>query len=80
MHTTTAMAADLSGVPQRTIQRWAAEGRITSEIRAGDIHVNAAEVEELAEHRYAGRLPRIDARSRGGASLPHRGCAVSSAR
>lgn len=57
MRTTTAIAADLAGVPRRTIQRWAALGRITSETRAGKVYVNPAEVEQLAEHRHAGRLP-----------------------
>lgn len=58
MRTTTEIASRLSRVPVRTIQRWANEARITSEERGGKVLVNPAEVEELAQKRHAGRLPR----------------------
>lgn len=59
MWATVGEASHLSGVTVRTIQRWAADGRIRC-LRRGRkvIRVDPAEIEELAERRHAGRLPR----------------------
>lgn len=58
MRATTETASRLSGIPTRTIQRWAHGGRITSEHHGGTLLVDTAEVEMLAAQRHAGRLPK----------------------
>jgi excisionase family DNA binding protein len=52
------VVSQLTGVPTRTIQRWAHDGRITTIQRRGKTLVDPTEVSQLAEHRHHGRLPR----------------------
>jgi hypothetical protein len=54
-----AVAAQLAGVPERTLRMWVEEGRLTSRRIRGVIMVNVLEAQELAElQRHLGRLPR----------------------
>jgi excisionase family DNA binding protein len=58
---TTADAARLTGVSERTIRRWITAGRLTSRRRGRVWLVDPLEVSELAELRGARRqLPRKD--------------------
>lgn len=59
MRVTLADAAHLAQVPERTLRRWAAGGRLTVVRRAGRQWVTLDEVLELKELRgNGGRLPR----------------------
>lgn len=57
-------AARLAGVPVRTVYTWIADQRLTVRIppgrRSRDRRVNPVEVQELADLRRDGRLPRLD--------------------
>lgn len=59
---TIADAAHLTRVPARTLYRWVADERCTSTRVNGCTLVDLEEIEELADRRRAGRLPRIDTR------------------
>lgn len=59
---TIADAAHLTHIPARTLYRWVAEERCTSTRVNGRTFVHLEEIEELADRRRAGRLPKIDTR------------------
>ncbi|MGH3448821.1 MAG: helix-turn-helix domain-containing protein [Nocardioidaceae bacterium] len=55
-------AAKATGVPRRTITRWARTGRCTSQLRGKRFLVDPAEVdqlEELRQHTHGYRLPHL---------------------
>ena len=56
-------AARLCRVPERTLRRWVAEGRLTSDTMGRTTVVDPLEVAELQELRDtpSGRLPRSQA-------------------
>lgn len=63
MLVTAKTAADLAGVPLRTMYQWIREERLTVTRSAGKprgVLVNALEAQELAGLRKAGKLPRLD--------------------
>lgn len=59
---TIADAAHLTHIPARTLYRWVTDERCTSNRVNGRTLVDLEEIEELADHRRSGRLPRIDTR------------------
>jgi excisionase family DNA binding protein len=54
------VVAKASAVPARTLRRWVAEGRITSERRGREWLIDPIELVQLEDirERSAGRLPR----------------------
>lgn len=55
-----ALAAAATGVPERTLRRWAADGRLTVDRAGASWLVDPMEVDELAERRagQGGRLTK----------------------
>lgn len=56
---TVTAVAHLTGVPARTIRTWIGDGRITVVWSKGKLLVDQEEVEQLADLRGQGRLPRL---------------------
>lgn len=54
----TADAALLYRIPARTLRRWHQEGRITVQRDGRNLLWSCAELDQLADQREAGRLPR----------------------
>lgn len=54
----TADAAQLYRIPARTLRRWHQEGRITVHRDGRNLWWDCNELDQLAEQRGAGRLPR----------------------
>lgn len=53
------LASDGTGVPVRTIRRWAKAGRMASEMRRGVLYVDPVDVTVIEDQRGSGgRLPR----------------------
>jgi excisionase family DNA binding protein len=58
MRVTTTEASRIYRIPARTLQRWTAEGRLTSTRRGRSILLSCDELDQLTELRGDGRLPR----------------------
>ena len=55
------VAAKASTIPARTLRRWAAEGRLTTERRGREWLIDPVELVQLEDlrHTLTGRLPRL---------------------